>query len=452
VADSRVRTMSSVVLSSSIGTMLEYYDFFVYVALTPVLAKLFFPVADPAVSALISAAGFGAAFLARPAGTLIFSPMADRVGRKKTFVVTLSLMGLATTLMGCLPNYETAGLGAPAALLALRIAQGIALGGEYGSAAVYVMEHAPADKRGFYTSTLQGTAAFGLLVAIAVVTALKLGLGSDGFASWGWRIPFLISAPIVGVAMAIRLRMSETPVFTKLEQAGRVMKSPLLETLRSKQSWRGILLAIFGAQGGTSVSLYTSIVYMLFFLQNVIKIDATIASACVGVAVIVATPFYPLFGALSDRWGRAKTMLAGNLLWILLAYPAFSCISGAAGRGDWSEVTAFISVLAILTAAIMAPLPAFIAECFPPQSRTTGFGIAQQLGNVLFGGFLPLISLSLVNWSGNELAGVIYSIASLLPCTVVTSIWAIRAEKSFRRVSEDAIVRAGGDPLVKGQI
>ncbi len=250
------------------------------------------------------------------------------------------------------------------------------------------MEHAPARRRGFFTSALQGTAAFGLLVAIAIVTALKFGLGPEAFETWGWRIPFLISAPIVIVATAIRMRMSETPVFTELKRAGDVTKSPLLDTLTSRQSWKGILLAIFGAQGGTSVSLYTSIVYMLFFLQYVLKVDPTTASMCVGISVIVATPFYPAFGALSDRWGRAKTMLAGIVLWMLLAYPAFSRISRAAGQGGWMEVTAFISVLAILTAMIMAPLPSFISECFPPQRRTTGFGLAQQLGNVLFGGFL----------------------------------------------------------------
>ncbi|GGF51560.1 MFS transporter [Aliidongia dinghuensis] len=438
----RERAMSTIVFSSSVGTILEYYDFFIYVTLMPILAKLFFPATDPSSAAFISAAGFGAAFLARPVGTLIFSPMADRIGRKKTFIVTLSLMGLATTLMGCLPGFQSVGLAAPAALLALRIAQGLALGGEYGSAAVYVMEHSPAGKRGLFTSALQGTAGLGLLAAIVIVTALKFGLDAQAYESWGWRVPFLMSAPIVVVAAAIRLKMSETPVFLHLQRNGKLPKSPLLDTLRSGQAWKGILLAIFGAQGGTSVSLYASIVYMLFFMQNVLKVDPTTTNVCVGIAVIVAFPFYLVFGALSDRWGRAKTMLTGIVLWMLSAYPAFAGIRSGAAQGAWAQVTAYIGVLAILTAMIMAPLPAFVSECFPPQTRATGFGLAQQLGNVLFGGFLPLISLSLVSWSGNPLAGVAYSIASLFPCAIVTYLWAIKAEKSFRSKGEDVVARA----------
>jgi MFS family permease len=180
---------------------------------------------------------------------------------------------------------------------------------------------------------------------------------------------------------------------------------------------------------------------MVFFMQNVLKVDATTTNVCVGIAVIVASPFYLIFGALSDRWGRAKTMLTGIVLWMLSAYPAFAGISSGAVRGAWSEVIAYISVLAILTGMIMAPLPAFVSECFPPESRATGFGLAQQLGNVLFGGFLPLISLSLVSWSGNPLAGVAYSIASLFPCAIVTYLWAIKAEKTFRSKGEDVVVR-----------
>jgi MFS family permease len=426
----RPSRMSSIIFSSSLGTMLEYYDFFVYVTLTATFAKLFFPTSDPAVAAMLGAAGFGVAFLARPIGTLIFSPMADRVGRKKTFIITLTLMGVATVSMGCLPTYGSAGLFAPLLLLVLRIIQGIALGGEYSSAAVYVMEHAPRDQRGLYTSVLQGTASLGLLVALAIVALVKVTLNEAAFDIWGWRLPFIVSAPIVVVATFIRLRMTETPVFLELKEAGNLSKSPLADTLMRRASWKGILLAIFGAQGGTSVSLYTSIIYMLFFLQNVLKVDAMIASTCVATAVLLAAPFYPIFGAASDKVGRAKTMLIGILIWMLVAYPAFSGIKSGVESDSWALVTTLITLLAVLTAMIMAPLPAFISECFPPQSRTTGFGLAQQLGNVIFGGFLPLVSLSLVNWTGNPLAGVGYSIVSLIPCVVVTYLWAMKAEKS----------------------
>jgi len=218
-----------------------------------------------------------------------------------------------------------------------------------------------------------------------------------------------------------------------MKQAGRLSKSPLQDTLSSATSWKAILVAMFGAQGGTSVSLYTSIVYMLYFLQNVLKVDPARANLCLGIAIVVAAPFYPAFGRLSDAIGRARVMLIGIVLWILAVYPAFAGIRTNALAGGWATVTMLVALLAVLTAMIMAPLPAFIAECFPPQSRTTGFGLSQQLGNVLFGGFLPLISLSLVNLTGNPLAGVGYSIASLLPCLAVTFFWGLRQDRLIRQ-------------------
>ncbi|WP_236795053.1 MFS transporter [Amycolatopsis sp. GM8] len=436
--------MLRIVGASSIGTMLEYYDFFVYVALTGTLTKLFLPDSDAVVATLLAAATFGVSYLARPLGTVIFSPMADRIGRKRTFVVTLGVMGVATVAIGCLPTYATAGIFAPAALLFLRIVQGVGLGGEYGSAVVYVTEHAPDGRRGRYTSVLQSTATVGLLIALVLVSLLKVSLDAAAFASWGWRIPFLLSAPIVLVATLVRLRMHETPVFTELRQSGQLSKSPLLDTVRTWKSWKAILLTTFGAQGGTSVTLYTSVIYMLYFLQTVLKVDETHTNLTLAIAILIAAPCYPLFGALSDRIGRSRVMLIGIVLWMLAAYPAFAAIRAAAHSSSWTAVTAVIAVLAILTAMVMAPLPAFITEQFPPQSRTTGFGFAQQLGNILFGGFLPLISLSLVSLTGNQLAGVGYSIASLIPCLAVTLFWGIRSE----RVRSTATTRPSESPVL----
>ena len=205
-----------------------------------------------------------------------------------------------------------------------------------------------------------------------------------------------------------------------MARSGRISTSPLLDTLRSAEAWRSILMGVFGAQGATSVSLYTSVVYMLYFLQGVLHVAPMITNACVAVAVLVAAPCYPLFGTLADRVGRARVMVIGIVLWMLAAYPAFSGIQAAAAAAAWAVVAALVTVLAVLTAMIMAPLPAFIAERFPAQTRATGFGLAQQIGNIVFGGFLPLISLVLVGWTGNQLARVGYSIVSLVPCLVVT--------------------------------
>jgi MFS family permease len=363
--------------------------------------------------------------------------MSDRIGRKKTFVITLVIMGVATVGIGCLPTYAVIGSAAPIALLVLRIIQGVALGGEYGSAVVYVMEHAGADRKGTATSVLQSTATVGLLFALLIVSGLKLSLDANSFNAWGWRVPFLVSAPIVAVATWIRLGMTETPTFAAMRDSGRLSASPLQDTLTSKTSWKVILVAMFGPQGATSVSLYTSIVYMLYFLENVLKVDPTRASLCLGVAIAIAAPMYPLFGRLSDSIGRTKVILIGIVCWILAAYPCFAGIRSSVLASQWVYVTAQITVLAIFTAMVMAPLPAFIAESFPPQSRTTGFGLSQQFGNIVFGGFLPLISLSFVKYTGNDLAGVAYSIVSMLPCLIVTYCWGVRQEANSRRQTMD---------------
>jgi len=408
--------------------MLEYYDFFIYVALTSTLTALFLPSTDRVVASMAGVATFGIAYVARPLGTLIFSPMSDKIGRKKTFVITLVIMGVSTVGIGCLPTYAAIGAAAPAALLVLRIIQGVALGGEYGSAVVYVMEHSPTNRRGMTTSVLQSTATVGLLFALLIVCILKLSLEPHSFNSWGWRIPFLVSAPIVAIATWIRLGMTETPTFSELKDTGRLSASPLQDTLTSKMAWKMMLVAMLGPQGATSVSLYTSIIYMLYFLENVLKVDSTRASLCLGIAIAVAAPAYPMFGRLSDSIGRAKVILLGILFWIAAAYPCIAGIRSSVAANQWALVTAQIAILAILTAMIMAPLPAFIAESFPPQSRTTGFGLSQQFGNILFGGFLPLISLFFVKYTGNDLAGIIYSMILMIPCLIVTYFWGMKQE------------------------
>lgn len=451
-SEHRKPSMFRIIASSSVGTMLEYYDFFIYVALTSTLTALFLPSTDRVVASMAGVATFGIAYVARPLGTLIFSPMSDKIGRKKTFVITLLIMGIATVGIGCLPTYAVIGSAAPVALLVLRVIQGVALGGEYGSAVVYVMEHSDANRKGTATSVLQSTATVGLLFALLIVSGLKLSLDTNSFNSWGWRVPFLISAPIVSIATWIRLGMTETPTFTALRDSGRLSTSPLQDTLTSKTSWKVIFVAMFGPQGATSVSLYTSIVYMLYFLENVLKVEPTRASLCLGVAIAVAAPMYPLFGRLSDSIGRTKVILIGIVCWILAAYPCFAGIRTSVLTGQWTYVTAQITVLAIFTAMIMSPLPAFIAESFPPQSRTTEFGLSQQFGNILFGGFLPLISLSFVKYTGNDLAGIAYSIISMLPCLIVTYFWGLKQEAKGKRQTVDMYeTPPGADHVPAGQ-
>jgi len=307
------RAHRRVILGSSLGTLFEWYDFFLYGSLATTISKQFFAGVNETTGFIFALLTFAAGFAVRPLGAVIFGSLGDRVGRKKTFLATIVLMGSATALVGLLPTYAMAGVAAPIALVGLRMLQGLALGGEYGGAAIYVAEHAPANRCGLYTSWIQTTATLGLLLSLLVILLCRAALGS-AFESWGWRIPFLVSVALLGLSIYIRLQLAESPVFEAMVAEGTRSEAPLLESFSRWHNLRLILLALFGATAGMTVIFYCSQFYALFFLTQVLKVDAQPANLLVAGALAIGAPCYLVFGALSDRVGRKKVVVLGCVL------------------------------------------------------------------------------------------------------------------------------------------
>jgi len=312
-----------VIGASSLGTLIEWYDFYIFGSLAMVIGAQLFP-ADAGASALINTlAIFAAGFIVRPFGALVFGRLGDLIGRKHTFLLTLVLMGGSTFLIGLIPSYSSIGYAAPILVLILRLVQGLALGGEYGGAATYVAEHAPANKRGFFTSWIQTTATGGLFLSIGVIVLTKNMLGAEDFASWGWRIPFLLSILLVGVSIYIRMKMHESPMFSKLKAEGKVSKNPLKESFSNKGNFKMVLLALFGATMGQGVIWYTGQFYAQSFLENTCKVDFNDSRYILLWGIAFATPFFVVFGAWSDRVGRKWIMLTGMLLGVIFYRPIY---------------------------------------------------------------------------------------------------------------------------------
>ena len=320
------RNLISVITASSVGTLIEWYDFYIFGSLAAILSTQFFPKDNPTAALLSTLATFAAGFVVRPFGALVFGRLGDLVGRKYTFLVTLVLMGGSTFLIGLIPSYESIGFWAPLLVLLLRLVQGLALGGEYGGAATYVAEHSPQGRRGFYTSFIQTTATLGLFVSLGVILITRQTLGVETFADWGWRVPFLLSILLVAVSIVIRLRMAESPMFSKLKSEGKVSTNPLKESFGKKQNLKLVLLALFGATAGQGVIWYTGQFYALSFIQNACSIEFVQANTIVAVALLIATPFFIVFGGLSDRIGRKGIMLAGMALGILTYRPIYTAM------------------------------------------------------------------------------------------------------------------------------
>src|SRR5688500_2204966 len=319
-----------VITASSLGTIFEWYDFYLYGLLATIISARFFSGVDETTGFIFALAAFAAGFAVRPFGAILFGRIGDLVGRKYTFLVTMVLMGVSTFCVGLLPSYASIGVAAPIMLVALRLLQGLALGGEYGGAATYVAEHAPNHRRGLYTSFIQTTATLGLFAALLVVIGVRTALGEEAFAAWGWRIPFLVSIVLLAVSLWIRLQLEESPVFRRMKAEGTTSKAPLSEAFGRWGNLKWVLIALLGAVAGQAVVWYTGQFYALFFLEKTLKVDAATANILIAIALAIGTPFFVLFGWLSDRIGRKKIILAGCALAALTYFPAFHALTNAA--------------------------------------------------------------------------------------------------------------------------
>ena len=321
------RTHRRVIFAASLGTVFEWYDFYLYGALSAIITRQFFSGVNETTGFIFALLAFAAGFFVRPFGALVFGRLGDLVGRKYTFLVTIVIMGSATALVGVLPSYASIGIAAPIALVTLRLLQGLALGGEYGGAATYVAEHAPEGRRGRYTSWIQTTATLGLFLSLLVILACRLLLGTEDFEAWGWRIPFLLSIVLLAVSVYIRLQLNESPVFQEIKREGKLSKAPLRESFGQWSNLRIVLLALFGATAGQAVVWYAGQFYSLFFLEKVLKVDPSTANLIIAAALVIGTTFFIFFGTLSDRIGRKKVVLAGCVLAALTYFPLFKALT-----------------------------------------------------------------------------------------------------------------------------
>lgn len=426
-----------VIAASSVGTIIEWYDFYLYAVLTAFLAPLFFPSDNPTTSLLAGFATFGAGFAVRPFGAVVFGHIGDLVGRKYAFLITVSIMGLGTTIIGLLPGYAQIGVLAPTILVLLRLAQGLALGGEYGGAAIYVAEHSPDNRRGFFTAWIQTTATVGLVLALIVILICRLNFGAATFADWGWRVPFLLSALLVAIALYIRVRLRETPLFSRLKAAGKSSTNPTRDSLGNSRNWRMIALALFGATAGQAVVWYQGQFQSRSYLEGTLKVDFVTGDLIMIAALLLGTPFFLVFGALSDRIGRKPIIMAGCLLAAITYFPIYLLMGQFTQNPFMEGVLIWIQV--IYVTMVYGPIAAFLVEFFPAKIRYTSLSIPYHLGNGEFGGWLPFIATAIAATTGNPLMALIYPIAIALVTFVVGTLF-IKETRNVRIWDE-----VGGD-------
>lgn len=445
-----------VIAASSVGTMIEWYDFYIFGTLATVISPLFYPKGNDTFAIIAYLSTFAVGFVVRPFGALFFGRIGDVVGRKYAFLITLLIMGGATAMIGLLPTYATIGIAAPILLLLIRVLQGLALGGEYGGAAVYVAEHVPDGKRGFYTSFIQITATLGLFVSLIVILVVQNEMSKDAFNAWGWRIPFLVSLALVSVSLYIRMKMKESPIFQHIKSKGMTSAQPLKEAFAHWKNLKIVLISLFGATAGQGVVWYTGQFYALFYLQTILKVNVTSAYYMVATSLLLGMPFFVFFGALSDRIGRKRIMMAGCLLAALSYLPIYHAMQDAAGshvvtaQSQKNPVTGAIAltpltdvdgslkpakevltytsfgnfitntvawklillmfIQVIFVTMVYGPIAAYLVEAFPAKIRYTALSLPYHIGNGVFGGLLPLIGLSIIAETGNIYAGLYYPI------------------------------------------
>jgi MFS family permease len=436
--------------------MIEWYDFYIFGSLAVTISPLFYPEGNDTLALIAYLSTFAVGFVVRPFGALFFGRIGDLVGRKYAFLVTLLIMGGATALIGFLPTYATIGIAAPVILLLIRILQGLALGGEYGGAAVYVAEHVPDEKRGFYTSFIQITATLGLFVSLIITLLVQNAMSREAFNAWGWRVPFIISIFLVGISLYIRMRMKESPIFQHIKSAGMTSAQPLKEAFTKWENLKRVLISLFGATAGQGVVWYTGQFYALFYLQTILKVNSRSASYIIAIALLLGMPLFVFFGALSDRIGRKRIMMAGCLLAAVSYLPIYHLMQRAAGS---EVVTAFsqpnpttgaisltpqtlvngalqpakevlpyrtfgtfvldpiawklillVFIQVVFVTMVYGPIAAYLVEAFPAKIRYTALSLPYHIGNGVFGGLLPLIGLTVVAQTGNIYAGLYYPI------------------------------------------
>lgn len=465
-----------VIFASSAGTLIEWYDFYIFGSLSLILAEKFFPDSNPTLAYIATLATFAIGFVVRPFGAIIFGRLGDMVGRKYTFLLTLIIMGGSTFAIGLIPGYATIGIFAPILVLILRLAQGLALGGEYGGAATYVAEHSPINRRGYFTSFIQTTATLGLFVSLGVILATRLLMTPESFNDWGWRIPFWLSIFLVLMSWYIRIRLHESPLFTKLKAEGKTSKNPLKESFGKKENLKLVLLALFGATMGQGVVWYTGQFYALSFLQNTMKVEFIQSNVIIATALLFGTPLFILFGHLSDKIGRKKIMMAGMLIAAISYFPIYNAMDNTVDLSrkqevmeryriertsteengalvdhtrsireftdgtTVSEVTVaskpptkevklgqshviwlifLVFIQVVFVTMVYGPIAAFLVELFPTRIRYTSMSLPYHIGNGVFGGMLPAIATLLVQKYNNHLAGLIYPVVIAVICLVI---------------------------------
>lgn len=462
-----------VITASSVGTLIEWYDFYIFGSLSTIISQKFFPDTNPTAALLSTLATFAAGFIVRPFGALFFGRLGDLIGRKYTFLLTLVLMGGATFLIGCIPSFQQIGYWAPALVLLLRLLQGLALGGEYGGAATYVAEHAPPHRRGFFTSWIQTTATLGLFVSLGVILLVRRIVGVEEFTYGdGWRYPFLLSIILVVVSIFIRLKMKESPVFSKLKASGKTSTNPLRDSFGKKANFKMVLLALFGATMGQGVIWYTSQFYAQNFLLTACKVEYEQTNTILVIALAAATPFFVFFGWLSDKWGRRNIMLLGMLLGAVSYFSFFGEMkkltsmegkslektktlspplkAGAEGQTITTETTinfytdgsqsitnklvnpagktsiqtihllnnatewkliGIIFIMVLFVTMVYGPIAAFLVELFPTSIRYTSMSLPYHIGNGVFGGLVPFIGVLISTLPGaTPISGLWYPV------------------------------------------